>query len=85
MRNAEGMSLLASQIVLSLSELVDGVHGICELGGGGVHAGGLAGGFAGGGGVDLELAVGGGDFLEVVVGEIVVFVKVPLRADALLL
>ena len=71
MRAAVGMGLLASQIVLPLSELVDGVHGICELGSGGVHAGGLA----GGGGVDLELAVGGGDFLELVVGEIVVLRK----------
>jgi hypothetical protein len=56
------MGLLASPIVISLSELVD------ELGGGGVHAGGLS----GGGGVDLELTVWGGDFLELVTGGTVV-------------
>ena len=72
---------LLSQLVLSLFELVDRVHGLCGLGGGGVHDGGLA----GGGGVDHELAVGGGDFLELVLGGIVVWVKVDLRADALLL
>ena len=78
MRAFVGMGLLASPIVISLSELVDG---ICELGGGGFHAGGLA----GGGGVDLELAVWGGDFLELVIGRIVVLLKVLLRANALLL
>ena len=71
------MGLLASPIVISLSELVDGIF---ELGGGGVHDGCLA----GGGGVDLELAVWGGDFLELVIGGIVVLVKVHL-SNALLL